>query len=255
MKSNSEKCYNSITDVLFNPLRYNGLQTIPKKNRDKNRKNGNRGLFPNPTMTDNLFPDEKFLPLERLFLGDAQRVRCPNLSESASKIENGCRNRRLPLLLLIFAFCILSSGCQTFARKFVRKPKAEEKKEEELVLIPEEYQVDNLSNEQLYCQYYLYWKSWQDELIDSLSSPGQNRKKQLDCLKEAVRNLTNLKGLLEPQKQKLLDNYINEMNILWEDIIKDRYENFIVNNFKKAERLKRDIQQDFSFVKIKDYLL
>lgn len=163
---------------------------------------------------------------------------------------------KLKIVLLVIGCWLLVTilaGCQAFARKFVRKQKAEKK--EEIVLIPQEYKAEELNKDQLYRQYFLYWKSWQDELIDSLSSLGLNRKKQFDCLNEAIKNLTSLKDLLRQEKQGTLDNYINEMNNLRCDIAKDKYENFIANHLKKAERLKRNIQGDFSFSKIKDYLL
>lgn len=158
------------------------------------------------------------------------------------------------LCVLWVVVCVLV-GCEGFARKFVRKRKPEEKKEEEIVLVPQEYKAQELNREELYCEYFLYWKSWQDELIDSLSYRGLNHKKQIDCLREAVKNLVSMKDLLKADKQVLLDNYINEMNSLREDITKDVYDNFIDNNLMKAQHIKRKIQRDFSFSKIKDYLL
>lgn len=180
-------------------------------------------------------------------IGDAQMK---------SKIQNP-KHRFCHLLFVICAlsFVILTSGCEGFARKFVRKHKPEENKTEEIVLVPQEYKAGELSKEELYRQYFLYWQSWQDELIDSLSSPNPNRKKQIDCLREAVKNLVDMKGLLKPEKQKLLENYINEMNNLRQDITKDVYENSIANNLMKAQRIKRNIHRDLSFTKIKDCLI
>lgn len=163
--------------------------------------------------------------------------------------------RRTFLLVTSYLLLVAILGCEAFGRKFVRKPKPEEKNEEEIVLVPQEYKAEEMSKEELYRQYFLYWDSWQDELIDTLSYRGLNRKKQIDSLKEAVKNLVNMKDLLKPEKQKLLDNYINEMNNLREDITKDIYEDFIANNLMKAQRIKTDIHRNFSFSKIKDYLI
>jgi len=168
---------------------------------------------------------------------------------------------RISVIKILLLYCGLwivvceLCGCEGFARKFVRKHKPEEKKEEEVVLVPQEYNAGGINKEELYREYFLYWSSWQDELIDTLSSRDSNRKKQVDSLREAVKNLVSMKDLLKPDKQLLLDNYINEMNNLKEDITKDLYENSIANNLMKAQRIKRKIQRDFSFSKIKDYLL
>jgi hypothetical protein len=172
------------------------------------------------------------------------------------KLQN--RISVIKILVLYCGLWAVVSGlcaCEGFARKFVRKPKPQDKKEEEIVLVPQEYKAEELNNEELYRQYFLYWKSWQDELIDNLSERGLNHKKQIDCLKEALGNLMKLRDLLEAEKQKLLDNYINEMNNLRADISKDLYENFIVNNLMRARQLKRNIQRDFSFSKIKAHIL
>jgi len=161
---------------------------------------------------------------------------------------------RIFLLVTVYLLLVAILGCEAFTRKFIRKPKAEEKKPEEIVLIPQEYNAEGINKEELYREYFLYWESWQDELIDILSSRDLNRKKQVDSLREAVKNLVNMRGLLLPEKQILLDNYINEMNNLSEDITKDIYTDFMSNSLMKAQRIKRKIQRDFSFSKIKDYL-
>jgi hypothetical protein len=169
--------------------------------------------------------------------------------------------KRISKIIIVFLLCGLCTlvcglcGCESFARKFVRKPKAEQNKTEEIVLVPQEYKTEESSKEELYRQYFLFWESWQDELIDSLSYQGLNRKKQIDSLREAVKNLVSMKDLLKPEKQKLMDNYINEMNSLGQDISKDVYENSIDNNLMNAQRIKRNIQRDFYFSKIKDFLI
>jgi hypothetical protein len=161
---------------------------------------------------------------------------------------------------IIILFCGLWTvvcglcGCEVFARKFTRKPKPQEQKPEELVLVPQEYKTGQLSKEDLYRQYFLFWRTWQDELIDSLSGSNTNRKKLLDCIREATENLMSMKDLLNPEKQKILDNYIKEINYLREAIYKDLYNNFLASSLTKAQRIKRNIHRDFSFSKIKDDL-
>jgi hypothetical protein len=161
------------------------------------------------------------------------------------------------LLFYVTVFCFAAGlcGCESFSRKFTRKPKTDDKKAEEMVLVPEEYKAEAASSEELYRQYFLFWNSWQDELIDSLNSPNPNRKKHIDCISEAVKNLSAMKDLLKPDKQKFIDDYIKQMNSLAAALARDLYNSSTFANITKARQLKRKIEHDFSFVRIKDYLL
>jgi hypothetical protein len=154
------------------------------------------------------------------------------------------------LLAMLSGLC----GCEAFVRKFTRKPKKENIARVEIVVAPEEYRGPRLSKEELYRQYLLYWKSWQDELITSLSG-GANHKKQIGCVSEAIKNLLNLRALLNEEKQKKLDIYIGRSNDLKDLITKDSYGSRIAGNRQNAERIKKDILRDFSYNKIKDNLI
>ncbi|MCX5702408.1 MAG: hypothetical protein NTW64_05510 [Candidatus Omnitrophica bacterium] len=158
------------------------------------------------------------------------------------------------VLVCIFCFLIINLlGCDAFARKFTRKSKEDDLPKEQMVLVPEEYK-SNLTKEEEYRQSLLYWKSWQDELISSLST-GANHKKQIDCVSEAIKNLMNLRVLLNTEMQKKLDGYIIQLENLKESISKDVYGNSIVNNRMTAERIKRNILRDFPYNKMKDSLV
>jgi DNA repair ATPase RecN len=122
-----------------------------------------------------------------------------------------------------------------------------------MVLAPQEYKGPDMTKEEIYRKYFLYWKSWHDELISSLS-PGANHKKQIDCVEQAIKNLEHLKGLLSEEKQKKLDIYITQLNSLMDLITKDTYGTNIVSNRTTAERIKRNILRDFPYNKIKHYL-
>jgi hypothetical protein len=143
-------------------------------------------------------------------------------------------------------------GCDAFVRKFTRKPKKENLPEQELVLAPEEYKAPQVTKEELYRQYLLYWKSWQDELITSLSYDGTNHKKQVDCANESIKNIKSLRELLSTEKQKKLDTYIAQLENLKESVSKDTYGDNIIVNRTTAERIKRNILRDFSYRKVKD---
>jgi hypothetical protein len=140
-------------------------------------------------------------------------------------------------------------GCDAFVRKFTRKPKKEALPQEEMVLVPEEYKGPQITKEEQYRQYFLFWKSWQDELITSLLEK-RSQKKQIDCAKEAIRNLVSLKAFLNEEKQKKLDIYINRLNDLQGQISQDLYGSNIVTHLQEAERIRRDILRNFSYHKI-----
>ena len=138
-------------------------------------------------------------------------------------------------------------------RKFTRKRKPEERVEPP-VLAPEEYKGPQASKEDQYRQFFIFWRSWQDELIQSLLY-GTNYKKQVDCAKEAIKNLASMRSYLKEEKQKNLDVFIVKMNDLKSLVADDRYGRNLNWNRLKAEKLRRDIIRDFSFPKIKPYLL
>lgn len=156
------------------------------------------------------------------------------------------------LLAAICSLLVTSIGCDAFVRKFTRKQNKEQLPQEELVLAPEEYKTQ-MSKEELYRQYLLFWKSWQGELINALSREG-NHKKQVKSMEEALNNLVFMKSLLNDEAQKKLDVYLKEMAALKAAIEKDEYNNNFAIFSSRAERIKMGILRDFSYNKIKDYL-
>ena len=166
-------------------------------------------------------------------------------------------NRHLIIPKIIFIFILLSGlissiGCEAFVRKFTRKPKKDKVKEEP-VLAPEDYSLSNISSEERYRQYFLFWKSWQDELITALSSSGSYKKTKI-CLKEAIKNLEEIESLLFEEKQKELAVYLERLHQLENEIKHDIYGTRLVSHQSETERLKRDILRDFSYPKVKNHL-
>jgi hypothetical protein len=139
-------------------------------------------------------------------------------------------------------------------RKFSRKPKKEKTAQEELVLVPEEYKGPQMTKEERYRQYFLFWKSWHDELITSLIG-SLNHKKQMSCVEETIKNVVTLRTLLKPAKQKKLDIYINKLNDLKDEISRDLYGSNMARNRQTAEQIKRNILRDFSYNKVEYYLI
>lgn len=157
-------------------------------------------------------------------------------------------------IVSLLVCCLFSlTGCEAFVRKFTRKPKGEPKKEE-LVLIPEEYQAPQRTKEEVYREYFLFWKSWHDELINALVG-NLSQKKQLDCVNEETNQLKQLRGLLKEDKQKKLDEYLAQVDELSVEIKRGRFGKTFDMQRISAERIRRNIIRDFSYKKIKDSLL
>lgn len=155
--------------------------------------------------------------------------------------------------LLIISLLVFSVGCEAFVRKFTRKQKKDNLPREEMVLEPQVYTVAKMSAQEQYRQYFLYWKSWMDELIESLSAQGSH-KKQLSCLKEAIKNFDNLNGLVDEELKKIMFIYSADLKALEYAIEKDPYGNNYAMNRRLAERIKRNVLRDLSYGRAKDYL-
>jgi len=157
------------------------------------------------------------------------------------------------LSVLLFCFLLLDLlGCEAFTRKFTRKSKKSDAAVE-MVLVPEEYKGPQMTKEELYRQYYLYWSSWQDELINAFIQKS-SLKKKADCAQEALKNLVNLKMMLVADAQKNLDLEITKLSDLLDDIKSDAYGVNDSRNLQMLERIKASIHRGFIYPKIRNYL-
>jgi len=162
---------------------------------------------------------------------------------------------RLKKIVLVLLCCFLLldlAGCESFTRKFTRKSK-KANQPVEMVLAPEEYKGPNMTKEELYRQHFLFWKSWQDELENALTQKS-SLKKKVDCVQEALKNLVNMKNMLDTGAQKSIDVYINKTIELMAYIKSDIYGTNDSRNLEISERIKSDIHRGFIYPKIKNYL-
>ena len=158
-----------------------------------------------------------------------------------------------PVLILLLIFLINLIGCEAFVRKFTRKSK-KDKAPEEMVLAPEEWTGPKMSKEEIYRRYYNFWQSWQEELVNVLTQKA-SLKKRVDCAQQSIKNLSGMRSMLSLTKQKQLDVYLNLMNNLSASIKADTYGTANSSNCQKAERVKRNIMQYFSYPDIKGDLI
>jgi len=156
-------------------------------------------------------------------------------------------------LFMLCCFVLLElAGCESFTRKFTRKSKKSDRAVE-MVLVPEEYKGPNMTKEELYRQYFLFWKSWHDELENALTQKS-SLKKKVDCAQEALKNLINMKGMLVSDMQKHIDVYVNKTIELLAAIKSDVYGTNDFRNLQLAERIKMDIHREFIYPKVRNYL-
>lgn len=161
------------------------------------------------------------------------------------------KKKKVCLLILSVILLSVLGGCESLARKFTRKAKKTEAVE--MVLHPEEYKGPEMTKEEIYRQYFIYWKSWHDELINALSSKASHKKK-IDCGQEALKNLVVLKMLLVSEMQKNFDPEISKLTGLLAGMKRDAYGSNDERNLQLAERIKLNIQRKFVFSKVKNYL-
>jgi hypothetical protein len=146
------------------------------------------------------------------------------------------------------------TGCDAFVRKFTRKPKKSDMPREEMVIAPEEYVPPEMTKEERYRQQFTLWKSWHDEFMTALAN-STNHKKKVSCIEEAIKYLEGMGALLVPDVQRQVNRYIAQMNNFKADVDRDIYGRGSNMQFQEAERMRRRIVREFSYVEIKDKLL
>ncbi|MFA5118884.1 MAG: hypothetical protein WC695_08580 [Candidatus Omnitrophota bacterium] len=157
----------------------------------------------------------------------------------------------MPVLLAgIVIVCLLTCGCEALVRKFTRKQKKTELPQQEMLLEPVVYDVQPSPAQERYRQALLLWKSWHGELIDSLTGRDANQKRQVNCVREAIGNLQEMRSLLNSRKQALLDASLASMRELEVKVAGDTYGNNVSALRSLAEKIKRNISKDFSFNKV-----
>jgi hypothetical protein len=105
------------------------------------------------------------------------------------------------------------TGCESVHKvikdKFIPKKKEEEKVE---VKFYEQEYYAAYPNATLYDNHYNYWKSWEQELIQSFS--GNNYKKMAQCAKFSVSEMQLMRKYLVDPKASELDKWIREIEVI-----------------------------------------
>jgi dsDNA-binding SOS-regulon protein len=161
-------------------------------------------------------------------------------------------------IFVLFILCVcgvsLLTGCESLRKKFTRKKKSTET-QEVMIITPRDYSAHPFTSDVLYKQYFIYWKSWNQELITSLTD-GSSYKKVLDCVDQSLVNIKKMETYLKEDKAKELEVYVKKTEDLKNQIMESKsLPSAFVNNLRySAERILSSVNRLFDLSKMKDHL-
>ncbi|MFH1798766.1 MAG: hypothetical protein ABH844_05485 [Candidatus Omnitrophota bacterium] len=154
------------------------------------------------------------------------------------------------LSLMIVVSLFLTSGCAGMRDKFVRKPK---EKDETAKTYQSIRKYDVRPSLELYTKRYIFWKSWHRELLGVLDA--ENHKKTVTAIEQEISNLMDMRSMLVDEKANELKLIIDEMDDIEMTIKKQRVTGGNgVNLRRRLEAIGRDIQRDFTYNKIPEFI-
>jgi hypothetical protein len=157
--------------------------------------------------------------------------------------------KRFLMYIFILVLSISFVGCAGIQRKFTRKKKKEEVPAP--VITTYDYKKD-LRVSELYKKHFLYWKTWQDELIERID---EGYKKRIECYDNLVMHLMEFGKYLVDSKTKELEPFIKKIKSIDPDIRKKRLSKSEENKMRNLlEKSRRQIDRGFSYPKVKDFL-
>ena len=111
------------------------------------------------------------------------------------------------LLLTFYFLLMVCTGCESFQRKFTRKPKHPQEAPSPIISFQEYGKA--LTPLDLYRKHYLMFVFWNDELIAALKDRSLNPKRIVRDSEEALKELQHLSSVLDqelaPRMQPLIE--------------------------------------------------
>lgn len=152
--------------------------------------------------------------------------------------------KRISLILLMLVLTVSWTGCVSLRKKFVRKSKAEQ--EPQVYVDFKEY--PNKPSVDAYRDYLMFTSGWLDELQQALEKKV-SLKRERRAINEAIMNVEQIASFFNKAGQEKITPVYKEMLQLRLDIERNSNSNEIENNrlAKKAEKLKLQLQSEFSF--------
>lgn len=157
--------------------------------------------------------------------------------------------KKILSVLLVFILVISIAGCsQEWRGKFIRKKKDVAKKPR----IWQEKKYSNEPTQELYTKHYNYAISWLSELAENL---GDNSKKDLRCIEEALGQIEGMQYCLVRNKAQELDKHINRLREV-RDIVKRGDIDQAAKDYVRSsvEREDRFLRSEFYYHKIENYM-
>ena len=110
--------------------------------------------------------------------------------------------------MLIAVCCLLSAGCESFQRKFVRKAKQPPPAPTPIIQFQDYSHA--LTPIDRYRKHYLIFDYWQSELVTALESPPLNPKRLRRASADSFAELQVLQGLLDENTATRMTPLIEE---------------------------------------------
>jgi hypothetical protein len=152
-------------------------------------------------------------------------------------------------VVIVIVLCLCIAGCGGLQRKFARKKKEEVKTP--AIVTTYDYPIAERV-EELYKKRFLFWKSWQGELIDRIDD---NYKKRVECYDQLMQNLFEMQKYLSDEKYKELEAFITEIKSVGPVVKKMDLRGSEKHRVAQVlEKTKRLIDKRFSYSKVKDSL-
>jgi hypothetical protein len=144
---------------------------------------------------------------------------------------------------------ITITGCSPeWQKKFIRK-----KKEVKKTRIYQLKKYEKKPTLELYRKHYVYWETWQSELIEVL---GDNHKKDMRCAIEALSNLQDMQNVLIPEKGEKLTKHINSMTQVKDMVMRNDESQPARRDYirQRLEHIDRVVKAEFSPKIVKNYI-
>ena len=149
----------------------------------------------------------------------------------------------------VLILCVSLAGCAGLQRKFARK----KEKEERLAPVITTYDYSKeLRVDELYKKHFLFWKTWQMELIERMDA---SYKKRRSCYDHTLASLAEMKKYLADAKAAELEPFVAQIKSIDPDIRKKR-----LTKSKKyrmrvlLEKTRRQIEKKFSYSDVEGFL-
>ena len=146
-------------------------------------------------------------------------------------------------------------GCESIARKFTRKSKAQKENTEEVIYQPQEYPAEKFSNEDMYRASYNFWKGWAQELTEELTE-NANHKRQVYCANEMIKNVEKMQELLKPEARIGLVGCVQKLMPIRDEIVNSRG---MLNDYSgmktRLESIKSKIGKEYAPEKMANFII